>query len=72
MQLSCDLELSFWNNYPIEIKNVSSHKNLYMNLYSSLICNSQKLKEKKKKKDSLQRKNGSTNCGTVRTRNTNQ
>lgn len=43
-----------------KMKNVSSHKNLYMKPYSSLICNSQKLKI-----DSLQRKNGFTNCGTV-------
>lgn len=59
MQLSCDLEISFWDDYPIEMKNVNSHKNLYMKPYSSLICNSHKLKI-----DSLQRKNASTNCGT--------
>lgn len=60
MQLSHDLEISFWDDYPIKMKNVSSHKNLYMKPYSSLICNSQKLKI-----DSLQRKNGFTNCGTA-------
>lgn len=46
MQLSCDIEISFWDNYPTVMKNVSSHKNLYMNLHSSLIAKNWKKKKK--------------------------